>query len=130
MNLKRFVTMTAVAAALSIPAAGFSQSTTAPHPSTPPAAASPHAPAPAAPGLLGGSPAGGKHLQWRPEATPAVVVRGWVPRAVLRGSQLRSRCRVAPPGRTAGDDLHHPGGKADQDADLPGIVVIAGGIED
>ena len=51
MTLKRFVTMTAIAAALAIPAAtgGFAQSPTAPNPSTPaaPKAATP-APAPSA----------------------------------------------------------------------------------
>ena len=50
MSLKRFVTMTAMAAALSIPvAAGFAQPATAPNPSAPPAAATPHAAAPATP---------------------------------------------------------------------------------
>ena len=50
MTLKRFVTMTAIAAAMAIPAAGgFAQPATAPSP-TPPAAApaTPHAAAPAA----------------------------------------------------------------------------------
>src|SRR5262245_10830356 len=42
MSLKRFATMTAIAAAMSLPAAaGFAQTTPAPHPSTPPAAAAP-----------------------------------------------------------------------------------------
>ncbi len=50
MSLKRFVTMTAMAAALSIPvAAGFAQPATAPNPSAAPAAATPHAAAPATP---------------------------------------------------------------------------------
>jgi len=50
MSLKRFVTMTAMAAALSIPvAAGLAQPATAPNPSAPPAAATPHAAAPATP---------------------------------------------------------------------------------
>src|SRR5712691_5454488 len=50
MSLKRFVTMTAMAAALSMPvAAGFAQPATAPNPSAPPAAATPHAAAPATP---------------------------------------------------------------------------------
>lgn len=49
MRLQRFVTMTAMAAALSIPAAaGFAQPATEPSPSAPPAAAAPHAAAPAA----------------------------------------------------------------------------------
>ena len=49
MSSKRFVSMAAIAVALSFPAAaGFAQTATAPHPSTPPAATAPHAAAPAA----------------------------------------------------------------------------------
>ncbi len=49
MSLKHLVTMTAMAAALSIPvAAGFAQTANVPSPSAPPATATPHPAAPAA----------------------------------------------------------------------------------
>jgi hypothetical protein len=37
---------------------------------------------------------------------------------------------VGAAGRAAGDDLHHAGSEADQDADLPGAVVGTGEVED
>ena len=33
-------------------------------------------------------------------------------------------------GRAAGDDLHHAGSEADEDADFPGAVVGTGEVED
>jgi sporulation protein YlmC with PRC-barrel domain len=48
MTLKNSVTTAALIAALAIPVAGFAQTTTAPSPSSPPAAAAPHSSAPAA----------------------------------------------------------------------------------
>src|SRR6266851_459817 len=48
MTLKNSVTTAIVVAALAIPAGAFAQTTTAPSPSSPPAAAAPHSSAPAA----------------------------------------------------------------------------------
>jgi sporulation protein YlmC with PRC-barrel domain len=48
MTLKNSVTTAALIAALAIPVAGFAQTTPAPSPSSPPAAAAPHSSAPAA----------------------------------------------------------------------------------